>query len=78
MTTYNVSFVGAGKVAGVLCRSLYNAGNRILRIVTPEMKEDGTVDVKAEWKGKEMPEELQAKVQEAHDMCPATAIVIEA
>lgn len=43
MTTYNVSFVGAGKVAGVLCRSLYNAGNRILRIVTPEMKEDGTL-----------------------------------
>ena len=43
-----------------------------------EMKEDGTVDVKTQWKGKEIPAELQAKVQEAHDMCPVTAIVIEA
>ncbi|MDY0097517.1 MAG: ferredoxin [Candidatus Dojkabacteria bacterium] len=42
-----------------------------------EMKEDGTVDVKSEWKGKEIPVELQAKVQEAHDVCPVTAIVIE-
>ncbi len=42
-----------------------------------EMKEDGTVDVKQEFKGKEIPKELEAKVQEAHDMCPATAIVIE-
>ncbi|HBB64554.1 hypothetical protein A3K02_00765 [candidate division WS6 bacterium RIFOXYD1_FULL_33_8] len=42
-----------------------------------EMKEDGTVDVKSEWKDKAIPEELESKVQEAHDMCPATAIVIE-
>ena len=42
-----------------------------------EMKEDGTVDVRAEFKGKDIPKELEAKVQEAHDMCPATAIVIE-
>lgn len=42
-----------------------------------EMKEDGTVDVKDEWKGKEIPVELQEKVREAHDVCPATAIVIE-
>lgn len=42
-----------------------------------ELKQDGTVDVKEEWKGKEVPAELQAKVQEAHDICPATAIVIE-
>ena len=42
-----------------------------------EMKEDGTVDVKEEWKGKEIPAELQGKVKEAHDICPVTAIVIE-
>jgi ferredoxin len=42
-----------------------------------ELKQDGTVDVKDEWKGKEVPAELQDKVQEAHDICPATAIVIE-
>lgn len=42
-----------------------------------EMKEDGSVDVKSEWKGKDIPVELQKKVQEAHDMCPVTAIVIE-
>lgn len=42
-----------------------------------EMKEDGTVDVKSEWKGKEIPAELQDKVREAHDLCPVTAIVIE-
>ena len=42
-----------------------------------EMKEDGTVDVKAEFKGKDVPKELETKVKEAHDICPATAIVIE-
>ncbi len=42
-----------------------------------EMKEDGKVDVKKELKGKDIPKELESKVQEAHDMCPATAIVIE-
>ena len=42
-----------------------------------EMKDDGTVDVKAELKGKEIPTELESKAREAHDMCPATAIVIE-
>ena len=42
-----------------------------------EMKEDGTVDVKAELKGKEISKELESKVKEAHDMCPSTAIVIE-
>ena len=42
-----------------------------------EMKEDGTVDVKKEYQGKDIPNELEEKVQEAHDMCPATAIVIE-
>jgi predicted short-subunit dehydrogenase-like oxidoreductase (DUF2520 family) len=39
MTTYNVSFAGAGRVAGSLCRSLYHAGNRINQIVSPDMKE---------------------------------------
>lgn len=42
-----------------------------------EMKEDGTVGVKEEWKDVEIPENLQEKVREAHDACPATAIVIE-
>lgn len=42
-----------------------------------EMKEDGTVDVKAEWKDVEIPANLAEKVREAHDACPATAIVIE-
>lgn len=42
-----------------------------------EMKDDGTVDVKAEFQGKDIPAELEAKVTEAKDMCPTTAIVIE-
>ena len=42
-----------------------------------EMKEDGTVDVKGDLKGKDIPQELESKVREAHDMCPSTAIVIE-
>lgn len=42
-----------------------------------EMKEDGMVDVKPEYKGKDVPVELEAKVTEARDMCPSTAIVIE-
>ena len=42
-----------------------------------QMKEDGTVDVKEEFKGKDVPKELEAKVKEAHDICPTTAIVIE-
>lgn len=42
-----------------------------------EMKEDGTVSVKAEFKGKDIPKELESKVREAFDTCPSTAIVIE-
>jgi ferredoxin len=42
-----------------------------------EMKEDGSVDVKAELKGKDIPKELESKVVEARDICPSTAIVIE-
>lgn len=42
-----------------------------------ELKEDGTVDVKDQWKGVDIPENLAAMVREAHDACPATAIVIE-
>jgi ferredoxin len=42
-----------------------------------EMRSDGTVDVKEEWKGKDIPAELEERVREAHDMCPATSIVIE-
>lgn len=42
-----------------------------------EMKDDGMVDVKPEYKGKDLPAELEAKVTEAKDMCPSIAIVIE-
>ncbi len=42
-----------------------------------EMKDDGTVDVKQEFKGKDISRELESKVKEAHDMCPSFAIVIE-
>ena len=42
-----------------------------------EMKENGTVDVKDEFKGKNVPAELEAKVKEAQSMCPSMAIVVE-
>ena len=42
-----------------------------------EMRDDGTVNVKAELQGVDIPTELEAKVKEAQSMCPATAIVIE-
>jgi len=41
------------------------------------MKDDGTVDVKAEYKGKDIPKELESKVTEARDMCPTIAIEIK-
>jgi ferredoxin len=42
-----------------------------------EMKDNGTVDVKDEFKGKDVPAELAEKVKEAQGMCPSSAIVIE-
>jgi len=42
-----------------------------------EMKDDGKVDVKEDIKGKDISAELEDKVREAHDMCPALAIAIE-
>jgi ferredoxin len=42
-----------------------------------EMKDDGSVGVKDEFKDKEIPEELQSKVKEAASMCPAGAVVVE-
>jgi ferredoxin len=42
-----------------------------------EMKDNGTVDVKEELKGKDIPQELEAKVKEAQSMCPSMAIVTE-
>jgi ferredoxin len=42
-----------------------------------EMKDDGSVDVKEEYKGKDLPQELEEKVKEARDMCPAEAILTE-
>ena len=43
-----------------------------------EMKDDGTVDVKAEYQGVDITDaELIEKVKQAMLACPATAIVIE-
>ncbi|MHC1716430.1 MAG: ferredoxin [Candidatus Dojkabacteria bacterium] len=43
-----------------------------------EMKDDGSVDVKDSYKGVDITDEaLQAKVKEAANACPATAIVVE-
>jgi len=43
-----------------------------------EGKDDGTVDVKDEYKGKDITDaELQDKVREAASACPTGAIVIE-
>lgn len=43
-----------------------------------EMKDDGTVDVKAEYQGVDITDaELVEKVKQAMMACPATAIVIE-
>lgn len=39
-----------------------------------EIKEDGTVNVKDEWKEKDVPKELEEKVKQAEEMCPAGAI----
>jgi ferredoxin len=42
-----------------------------------EIKDDGSVGVKDEFKGKDVPAELEEKVKEAQGMCPSSAIVIE-
>jgi ferredoxin len=42
-----------------------------------EMKDDGSVGVKEEFKDKEIPSELEAKVKEAQSMCPSSAVVVE-
>jgi ferredoxin len=43
-----------------------------------EGKDDGTVDVKEEYKGKDITDpELQAKVREAAAACPTAAIKVE-
>jgi predicted short-subunit dehydrogenase-like oxidoreductase (DUF2520 family) len=36
MVRYNISFAGAGRVAGNLCREMHNAGFNILRIVSED------------------------------------------
>lgn len=41
-----------------------------------EMKDNGTIDVKDEFKGKDVPADLEAKVKEAQSMCPSSAVVI--
>jgi ferredoxin len=42
-----------------------------------EMKEDGSIGVKDELKGQDIPQELEGKVKEAQSMCPSSAVVIE-
>jgi ferredoxin len=42
-----------------------------------EMKEDGSVDVKDEYKGVDVPAELEEKVREAASACPSMAIIVE-
>ncbi len=43
-----------------------------------EMKDDGSVDVKNEYKGKDITDPaIQDKVKEAVNACPSVAIVVE-
>jgi ferredoxin len=43
-----------------------------------EMKDDGSVDVKEQYKEKDISDDaIIAKVKEAEGACPATAIVVE-
>ncbi len=40
MTQYNISFAGAGRVAGALCREMFRSGIKIRQIVS-ESESDG-------------------------------------
>ncbi len=43
-----------------------------------EMKDDGTVDVKAEFQGVDITDpELMEKIKQAEMSCPSTAVVVE-
>lgn len=42
-----------------------------------EMKDDGTVDVKSEFKNQDVPSELEGKVKQAQAACPTSAIIVE-
>jgi ferredoxin len=42
-----------------------------------ELKDDGSIDVKNEYKGADVPSELEAKVKEAQSSCPSMAIIVE-
>lgn len=51
MTEYNISFAGAGNVAGALCREMFRSGIRILQVVS-ETEKDGKPladECNAEW-----------------------------
>jgi predicted short-subunit dehydrogenase-like oxidoreductase (DUF2520 family) len=51
MSLYNISFAGAGRVAGAICREMYNAGHNIGLIVS-ETEENGrslAESCKASW-----------------------------
>jgi predicted short-subunit dehydrogenase-like oxidoreductase (DUF2520 family) len=53
MIHYNISFAGAGRVAGALCREMFNAGHNIGLIVS-ESEKNGTSlsdSCKAKWSG---------------------------
>jgi predicted short-subunit dehydrogenase-like oxidoreductase (DUF2520 family) len=51
MVHYNISFAGAGRVAGALCREMYHAGHNIGLIVSVSEKSGGSLadSCEAEW-----------------------------
>jgi predicted short-subunit dehydrogenase-like oxidoreductase (DUF2520 family) len=51
MFQYNISFAGAGRVAGALCREMYHAGHTIGLVVSETEKNGGmlAVSCKASW-----------------------------
>ena len=54
MIHYSISFAGAGKVAGALCRGLFHSGSEIIKIVS-ETWSDGLIladSCKARWSSK--------------------------
>ena len=42
-----------------------------------ELRDDGSVHVKAEYEGVEVPSELEVNIKEAQNLCPTGAVVIE-
>lgn len=53
MVQYNLSFAGAGRVAEALCREMYRAGHRIIKIVSesPSSGKSLAIECDALWSG---------------------------